>query len=154
MADRGEDEDLQMAIRMSMTPEPKRNKPRDEVAGVVSGLPEDSPESKTRRRELMAAAAEKRMAAIVRVSPSPAPAPASKGVKKEAEVVRRVEELPLRSESLSKELSAEEANKLFVMVFGSEVSKDILAQWCNQGIRYLLMHIVLKFETFVALIVW
>ncbi|WJX14377.1 hypothetical protein P8452_04652 [Trifolium repens] len=138
MADRGEDEDLQMAIRMSMTPEPKRNKPRDEVAGVVSGLPEDSPESKTRRRELMAAAAEKRMAAIVRVSPSPAPAPApaSKGVKKEAEVVRRVEELPLRSESLSKELSAEEANKLFVMVFGSEVSKDILAQWCNQGIRF------------------
>jgi hypothetical protein len=137
MADRGEDEDLQMAIRMSMTPEPKRNKPRDEVAGVVSGLPEDSPESKTRRRELMAAAAEKRMAAIVRVSPSPAPA--SKGVKKGAEIVRKVEELPLRSESLSKELSAEEANKLFVMVFGSEVSKDILAQWCNQGIRYLLM---------------
>jgi hypothetical protein len=134
MADRGEDEDLQMAIRMSMTPEPKRNKPRDEVAGVVSGLPEDSPESKTRRRELMAAAAEKRMAAIVRVSPSPAPA--SKGVKKGAEIVRKVEELPLRSESLSKELSAEEANKLFVMVFGSEVSKDILAQWCNQGIRF------------------
>ncbi|CAJ2629872.1 unnamed protein product [Trifolium pratense] len=134
MADRGEDEDLQMAIRMSMTPEPKRNKPRDEVAGVISGLPEDSPESKTRRRELMAAAAEKRMASIVRVSPSPASSPATKGVKKEAEVVKRVEELPLRHESLSKELSAEEANKLFVMVFGSEVSKDILAQWCNQGI--------------------
>ncbi|CAJ2629870.1 unnamed protein product [Trifolium pratense] len=136
MADRGEDEDLQMAIRMSMTPEPKRNKPRDEVAGVISGLPEDSPESKTRRRELMAAAAEKRMASIVRVSPSPASSPATKGVKKEAEVVKRVEELPLRHESLSKELSAEEANKLFVMVFGSEVSKDILAQWCNQGIRF------------------
>ncbi|CAL5209402.1 unnamed protein product [Lathyrus oleraceus] len=134
MADRGEDEDLEMAIRMSMTPEPKRNKPRDEVAGVVSGFPEDSPESKTRRRELMAAAAEKRMATIVRVSPlSPA---GNKGLKKGGEVARRVEELPLRDESLCKELSAEEANKLFVMVFGSEVSKDILAQWCNQGIRF------------------
>ncbi|XP_058769871.1 uncharacterized protein LOC131643624 [Vicia villosa] len=134
MADRGEDEDLEMAIRMSMTPEPKRNKPRDEVAGVVSGFPEDSPESKTRRRELMAAAAEKRMATVVRVSPlSPV---GNKGLKKGGEVVRRVEELPLRDESLCKELSAEEANKLFVMVFGSEVSKDILAQWCNQGIRF------------------
>ncbi|CAK8573392.1 unnamed protein product [Lathyrus sativus] len=134
MADRGEDEDLEMAIRMSMTPEPKRNKPRDEVAGVVSGLPEDSPESKTRRRELMAAAAEKRMSTVVRVSPlSPA---GNKGLRKGGEVARRVEELPLRDESLCKELSAEEANKLFVMVFGSEVSKDILAQWCNQGIRF------------------
>ncbi|KAL5069729.1 hypothetical protein RYX36_020616 [Vicia faba] len=134
MADRGEDDDLEMAIRMSMTPEPKRNKPRDEVAGVVSGLPEDSPESKTRRRELMAAAAEKRMATVVRVSPlSPV---GNKELKKGGEVVRRVEELPLRDESLCKELSAEEANKLFVMVFGSQVSKDILAQWCNQGIRF------------------
>ncbi|MCI79530.1 protein FAM188A-like, partial [Trifolium medium] len=62
----------------------------------------------------MAAAAEKRMASIIRVSPS-ASSPATKGVKKEAEVVKRVEELPLRHESLSKELSAEEANKLFVM---------------------------------------
>ncbi|CAI8604353.1 unnamed protein product [Vicia faba] len=134
MADRGEDEDLEMAIRMSMTPEPKRNKPRDEVAGVVSGLPEDSPESKTRRRELMAAAAEKRMATVVRVSPlSPV---GNKELKKGGEVVRRVDELPLRDQSLCKELSAEEANKLFVMVFGSQVSKDILAQWCNQGIRF------------------
>lgn len=143
MADQGEDEDLQMAIRMSMTPEPKRNKPRDEVAGVVSGLPEDSPESKTRRRELMAAAAEKRMAAVVRVSPLPSrlpasPSPAVKEEKKGGEVgiVKREEELVFKGESFSKELSAEEANKLFVMVFGSEVSKGILAQWCNQGIRF------------------
>jgi ubiquitin carboxyl-terminal hydrolase MINDY-3/4 len=149
MADQGEDEDLQMAIQMSMTPEPKRNKPRDEVAGVVSGLPEDSPESKTRRRELMAAAAEKRMAAVVRVSPLPSrvpasPSPAVKEEKKGGEVgiVKREEELAFKGESFSKELSAEEANKLFVMVFGSEVSKGILAQWCNQGIRYLFVKFV------------
>lgn len=136
MADRGEDEDLQMAIGMSMqrgTPEPKRNKPRDEVSDAVSGSPEDSPESKTRRRELMAAAAEKRMTTAVRVSPSPPPA--SKGVKKGGEIGKREEQLPVKSENLSKELSVEGANELFVMVFGSEVSKDILAQWCNQGIR-------------------
>ncbi|RDX62040.1 Ubiquitin carboxyl-terminal hydrolase MINDY-3, partial [Mucuna pruriens] len=134
MGDRGEDEDLQMAIRMSMTPEPKRSKPRDAVAGAVSGSPEDSPESKTRRRELMAAAAEKRMAATVtaRVSPSPSPLPGKRG----GELGRREEELRLKGVNLSKELSAEEANQLFSMVFGNEVSKAILAQWSNQGIRF------------------
>lgn len=137
MADRGEDEDLEMAIRMSMqrgTPEPKRSKPRDAVAGVVSGSPEESPESKTRRRELMAAAAEKRMAAVARASPSP-PAAGKGGKKGGGEVIRREEESAFKGENSSKELSAEEANQLFVMVFGSEVSKNILAQWCNQGIR-------------------
>ncbi|RDX61787.1 hypothetical protein CR513_59950, partial [Mucuna pruriens] len=135
MGDRGEEEDLQMAIRMSMTPEPKRSKPRDAVAGAVSGSSEDSPESKTRRRELMAAAAEKRMAATAtaRVSPpSPSPLPVKKGV----ELGRREEEMRLKGVNLSKELSAEEANQLFSMVFGNEVSKAILAQWSNQGIRF------------------
>jgi len=33
-------------------------------------------------------------------------------------------------------LSSEEACQLFSMVFGSDVSKGILAQWSNQGIRY------------------
>ena len=37
---------------------------------------------------------------------------------------------------LSKELSLEEANQLFLVVFGTEVSKGILAQWSNQGIRF------------------
>ncbi|CAJ1976954.1 unnamed protein product [Sphenostylis stenocarpa] len=133
MGDRGEDEDLQMAIRMSMqraTPETKRSKPQDAIAGAVSGSPEDSPESKTRRRELMAAAAEKRIAAAVRVLPSSLPPG-----KKSGEFGRR-EELRLKSVNLSKELSAEEANQLFAMVFGNEVSKGILAQWSNQGIRF------------------
>ncbi|XP_061341999.1 uncharacterized protein LOC133288292 [Gastrolobium bilobum] len=137
MADQGEDEDLKMAIGMSMqgaAPEPKRSKPREAVAGVVSGSPEDSLESKTRRRELMAAAAEKRMVATARVSPS-AP-PAVKGGRKGGEVGRKEEELRLKGGNLSKELSVEEANQLFVMLFGSEVSKGILARWCNQGIRF------------------
>ncbi|KAG5075263.1 hypothetical protein JHK84_056494 [Glycine max] len=137
MGDRGEDEDLQMAIRMSMqrgTPEPKRSKPRDAVADAVSGSPEELPEYKTRRRELMAAAAEKRMAAAARVSPSPSPSPSP--VKKGGESGRREEDSCLKSVNLSKELSVEEANQLFGMVFGNEVSKGILAQWSNQGIRF------------------
>ncbi|GFP97801.1 protein fam188a [Phtheirospermum japonicum] len=34
------------------------------------------------------------------------------------------------------ELSGIEANKLFLMIFGEGVSKDVLAQWSNQGIRF------------------
>ena len=133
MGDREEDEDLQMAIRLSMQKAPpEHNNPRDAVAGVVSG----SPESKFHRRELMAAAAEKRMAAAASASPTSSPAAATGSVaKKGGEVGKRQEEVRLKGEKLSKELSVEEANKLFVMVFGSEVSKGILAQWSNQGIR-------------------
>ncbi|XP_027357855.1 ubiquitin carboxyl-terminal hydrolase MINDY-3-like isoform X2 [Abrus precatorius] len=131
MADR-EDEDLQMAIRMSMQhsmPEPKRSKPRDSVTGgVVSGSAEESPEAKSRRlqRELMAAAAEKRMAAVS----------AGKGG---GEVGRREMKEEERFDGgswMSKELSLQEVNELFGVVFGSEVSKGILAQWSNQGIRF------------------
>ncbi|KAK4387386.1 Ubiquitin carboxyl-terminal hydrolase MINDY-3 [Sesamum angolense] len=65
-----EDEDLKAALRQSMqqheSPEPKRSKPR-ENSGVGGGAPqpEESPEVRSRRiqRELMAAAAEKRLAA-------------------------------------------------------------------------------------------
>ncbi|KAI4352972.1 hypothetical protein L6164_007173 [Bauhinia variegata] len=134
MADH-EDEDLQMAIRMSMQhspPEPKRSKPRDAVSGLVSGSPDESPESKSRRlqRELMAAAAEKRMMATQSVLP-----PTKDKGGKSGEVARK-EQLRLENVNVSKELSLEEANELFMVVFGSEVSKDILAQWSNQGIRF------------------
>jgi len=81
----------------------------------------------------MAAAAEKRIAAAVRVLPSSLPPG-----KKSGELGRR-EELRSKSVNLSKELSAEEANQLFAMVFGIEVSKGILAQWSNQGIRYFII---------------
>ncbi|XP_028757233.1 ubiquitin carboxyl-terminal hydrolase MINDY-3 [Neltuma alba] len=134
MADQ-EEEDFQMAIRMSMQPsppEPKRSKPRDAaISGVVSGSPEESPEAKSRRlqRELMAAAAEKRMMAAKSVS-----SPIVKGGK--SGEGGRKEESYLVSGNLSKELSQEESIQLFFMVFGNEVSKSVLAQWSNQGIRF------------------
>ncbi|WVZ18567.1 hypothetical protein V8G54_005889 [Vigna mungo] len=98
--------------------------------------PEDSPESKTQRRELMAAA--------VRVLPS-----SLLPGKKSGELGRR-EELCLKSVNLSKELSVEEANQLFSMVFGNEVSKGFLAQWSNQeyggpcGVLAAIQEFVLK----------
>ncbi|KAK7270940.1 hypothetical protein RJT34_26476 [Clitoria ternatea] len=118
MADR-EDEDLQMAIRLSMQPsppEPKRSNPRDTFSGgFVSGLPEESPEAKSRRlqRELRAEAADKG-----------------------GEIGRKEEGCLDGGNSMSEELSLEEANELFVLVFGNEVTKGILAQWSNQGIRF------------------
>lgn len=149
MADQ-EDEDFQMAIRMSMQhspPEPKRSKPRDAaVSGVVSGSPEESPEAKSRRlqRELMAAAAEKRMMAAAKS----VPAPIVKGGK--SGEVGRKEESRLEGGNSSKELSLEEANQLFLMLFGSEVSKGILAQWSNQGIRYIQTVFLLSFISVIS----
>lgn len=134
MADQ-EEEDLRMALRMSMQhspPEPKRSKPRDAPAGTQSGSPQESPESKSRRlqRELMAAAAEKRMLASRTTT-----AFAGSGSGSASKVVNKAEELGAEGLGSGKELSEEEAQQLFSMVFGSEVSKDILAQWTNQGIR-------------------
>lgn len=131
MADH-DDEELQMAIRLSMQhspPEPKRSKPRDAVAGEgVLGMPEESPETKSRRlqREIMAAAAEKRMMAV---------GVADTG---SVNVVMREKDEVEGGSLMSKELSLEESNELFVVVFGNDVLKGILAQWCNQGIRYFL----------------
>ncbi|CAK9309735.1 unnamed protein product [Citrullus colocynthis] len=132
MADQ-EEEDLRTALRMSMQqhspPEPKRSKPRDSSVGTPTSSSEESPEVKSRRlqRELMAAAAEKRMLAAK--SYSEAVGSASKSVKKG-------KEFSVKDVNLGKELSETEANQLFSMVFGDEVSKDILAQWSNQGIRF------------------
>lgn len=135
MADQ-EEEDLRMALRMSMQhspPEPKRSKPRDAPAGTQSGSPQESPESKSRRlqRELMAAAAEKRMLASRTTT-----ALAGSGSGSASKVVNKAVELGAEGLGSGKELSEEEAQQLFSMVFGSEVSKDILAQWTNQGIRF------------------
>ncbi|CAL5032163.1 unnamed protein product [Urochloa decumbens] len=166
MADREEDEELQMALRMSLQgsppaqPEPKRSKPPQSPAA-------ESPEAEARRkqRELMAAAAEKRLRAAASpgpfsVAPSsppppqpepapvePAPAPEAAreetaepeleptGVHmeeaKEPEVEEEVEE-----EEEGEELPPDVAEKLWAMVFGGGVSKAILAQWSNQGIRF------------------
>lgn len=154
-----EDEDLQMALRMSMQPpsssppEPKRSKPRDSAIDGAAPVnsPEESPEAKSRRlqRELMAAAAEKRMMTMTKTTtappaisqelpPPPPPPPVTAAVGSgsvpdtgdEGEVVKRGENFG------GKELSVEVANQLFSMVFGGSVSKEILAQWTNQGIRF------------------
>lgn len=145
MADQ-EEEDLRMALRMSMQnspPEPKRSKPRDAVAGGGGGASaapaeEESPEVQNRRlqRELMAAAAEKRML-LSSAKKDPAPLPISRSILpgSDSKAVRKEKELRLEDLNLGRELTEAEANELFAMVFGAEVSKGILAQWSNQGIR-------------------
>ena len=145
MADQ-EEEDLRMALRMSMQnspPEPKRSKPRDSIAG---GAPaEESPEIKSRRlqRELRAAAAEKRMLATKKDSASSlVSGPVVSGaesisVQKDKEKEKE-REISVKDLNLGKELTEAEADQLFSMVFGAEVSRGILSQWSNQGIRYAL----------------
>lgn len=132
MADQ-EDEELKMALRMSMQnsqPEPKRSKPRDTPV-------EESPEVKNRRlqRELMAAAAEKRMLDARKASPVLVSSSAGAASSTASKVVKKERELGVKDVNLGKELTEAEANQLFSMVFGAEVSKDILAQWSNQGVR-------------------
>lgn len=135
-----------MALRMSMQnspPEPKRSKPRDAVAGGGGGASaapaEESPEVKDRRlqRELMAAAAEKRML-LSSAKKDPAPPSVSRSVVpgSNSKAVKREKELRLEDLNLGRELTEAEANELFAMVFGAEVSRGILAQWSNQGIRF------------------
>lgn len=139
-----EDEDLQMALRLSMqqheSPEPKRSKSKEESGADDSA--EESLEAKTRRRqrELMAAAAEKRMAASSSVE-----------VVEDVDIVGPDEEDKGKGVSLDEgeakdgdsgmELLLAEANQLFSMIFGEGVSKDVLNQWCNQGIRSDLVRI-------------
>ncbi|KAJ8541511.1 hypothetical protein K7X08_002327 [Anisodus acutangulus] len=139
-----EDEELKMALRMSMqkeSPEPKRSKPEEEVS--VGG---ESPEVKNRRlqRELMAAAAEKRMKNVVVeksggggsgvVECKDRSVNLVKGEDKNVNLAKGEE----KNVNLVKgeELLVEEANQLFSMIFGCEVAKDILGQWTNQGIRF------------------
>ncbi|XP_062184194.1 uncharacterized protein LOC133888095 [Phragmites australis] len=166
MADREEDEELQMALRMSLQgsppaqpePEPKRSKPPQPPAV-------ESPEAEARRkqRELRAAAAEKRLravsspaaVAVARSSPQPeppavaepAPAPVVTKEEEKAELeptgvsmeeakgdVNKVEVEEGGEEG--EELPPEVAERLWAMVFGGGVSKPVLAQWSNQGIRF------------------
>lgn len=134
MADQ-EEEDLRIALRMSMQhspPEPKRSKPRDTPAGVPAVSPDESP--RRLQRELMAAAAEKRMLAA-RTGSASGLAGSGLGLGSVSKVEKKEKNLGVESVNLGKELSQEEAKQLFSMVFGTEVSKDILAQWTNQGIR-------------------
>jgi hypothetical protein len=169
MGDRGdEEEELQMALRMSLhgsppaQPEPKRSKPPSPAG--------ESPEAEARRkqRELVAAAAEKRRRSVAS-SPAPvvlpppavaaaaeqnsAPEDAKADVKAEPEPTTAVPmeevqepeptvvpmaaevEVEVEVEEEGEELPPDVAEKLWVMVFGIGVSKAVLAQWSNQGIR-------------------
>lgn len=167
------DEEMKMAVRQNMqqheSPEPKRSKPRENSgAGAEASQPEESPEASQRRtqRELMAAAAEKRMAAAKTAAPTVGKSVASgKDVEnrsaegknvavtavKNVESVRDVkiqglegssrgtgvilEKMECTSGIADPSLSVLEADELFLMIFGNRVTKDVLAQWTNQGIR-------------------
>lgn len=159
MADQ-EEEDLKMALRLSMQPsppEPKRSKPRDAAAGggaavaaAVAASSSSSPEDGRRmQRELMAAAAEKRMLASRGAGGAPLPAPSPSPAQSQSPAPllapnnEKSKPLPQREGGAGVDdgrtgrgLSSEEACQLFSMVFGSDVSKGILAQWSNQGIRF------------------
>lgn len=136
-----------MALRMSLQgspPEAKRSKPRD--------CAEESVEAKNRRlqRELLASAAEKRIKAaenkrviparpIEDVAEKSVAATAGSSVPGEGLVSGqpegRVEGVERAELDTGEELSPVDTDQLFSMIFGSGVSKNILAQWCNQGIR-------------------
>ncbi|KAL9234172.1 hypothetical protein vseg_009071 [Gypsophila vaccaria] len=132
-----EEEELQMALKMSMEqsppssfpPEPKRIKPRD-VAGVAPPstaevAAEETAEMRSRRmqRELLAAAAERRLS-------MKKPPPQQQQQQQQAVVAAG------DGGGRREEVTAEVAKEVFVMVFGESVSKEILAQWTNQGIRF------------------
>ena len=137
MADQ-EAEELRMALRMSMqneSPEPKRSKPRENAGGGSA----ESPDVKSRKvqRELMAAAAERRMMGAQSAEKRVAAAKKERWVGGRDEGQKCVTDSVGENLNLGKELSVAEANQLFLMVFGSEVTRDILAQWSNQGVRYV-----------------
>ncbi|KAI4339697.1 hypothetical protein MLD38_024609 [Melastoma candidum] len=127
MADQEEEENLRTALRMSMqTPEPKRSRlPRDSPVSppALEDGDEDGSSRRAQRRELMAAAAEKRLLASRATSSAPA-------------VVAPVVPSSERSERVGRGLTGQEASELFQVVFGGDVSKGILSQWTNQGIRF------------------
>lgn len=137
------EEDLQMALRMSMQnspPEPKRSKPWENVAGeMTESSPEESHDVKNRRlqRELMAAAAEKRMMEAKKTAVVPIGTSGSgKGLVPKSQ--RSGDgSVPVEiEENLGEQLSAHEADDLFFMIFGGSTSREILSQWTNQGIRF------------------
>lgn len=166
MADQ-EDEDLKMAIRLSQqqheSPEPKRSKPGDSSGvGGDAQQPEESPEAKNRRiqRELMAAAAERRIAAakssaaaaLKNVESAKDAVSAAMTTVKNVENLNDVQIGGLEGDNKGKgvvsmekvedgsvlsgtSVSIMEADKLFWLIFSNGVGKDVLAQWCNQGIR-------------------
>ncbi|CAH9085257.1 unnamed protein product [Cuscuta europaea] len=148
-----EGEELKMALRMSLqneSPEPKRSKP-GEIS--VCGEEEESPAVRNRRkqRELMASAAEKRMIASKHAAASVS-ATVIGNAEKRGETCATQEKTDDSSSGLNdalnlvrydhknvnlgNELSVAEAEQLFSLIFGRNVTRDVLGQWTNQGIRF------------------
>ncbi|KAH9321768.1 hypothetical protein KI387_016407 [Taxus chinensis] len=150
MADH-DDEELRMALQMSLQPPPeaKRSKPR-EIANAVAGASTESSEASARRlqRELLAAAAEKRMLSVQK----PISQTGSRNIHmQQVSGLAEAKERPVLAGKLptpqvfrgkrimdeeGQSLSVQQSEQLYNMVFGPQVTKDILSQWCNQGFRF------------------
>ncbi|GLT32144.1 hypothetical protein SLA2020_068310 [Shorea laevis] len=112
MADQQEEEDFRMALGMSMQnaqPEPKRSKPGEVAASGVTVMTTPD-EARLLQRELMAAAAEKRMQAAKALQASGS----------------SPSEIEKSGDFLGKDMETT----------AREGDSDILAQWSNQGIRF------------------
>uniref|UniRef100_A0A0D6QZU1 ubiquitinyl hydrolase 1 n=1 Tax=Araucaria cunninghamii TaxID=56994 RepID=A0A0D6QZU1_ARACU len=151
MADH-DDEELKMALQMSLQPPPeaKRSKPLENAGTSDSN---EAPDARARRlqREQLADAAEKRMLfaqmnkagnaapSLVRVQQA-VTAPASPAKERPPPAERPSQPLPQQVkrsvERESQSLSSGQAEELYHMVFGRTVTKDILSQWCKQGFRF------------------
>lgn len=109
--------ELQKALLMSLQPAPeaKRSKPRD---GSLAEPQDVTAQARMTERELRAAAAEQRMLALQRAS-------ATSSISRQPSSHIAGHPLPLP-----------DAEKLFSIVFGSNVSKEIITQWCHQGFRF------------------
>nr|XP_015636881.1 ubiquitin carboxyl-terminal hydrolase MINDY-3 [Oryza sativa Japonica Group]CAE04637.3 OSJNBa0028I23.19 [Oryza sativa Japonica Group] len=157
MGDRGEEEEeeLPMLLPMSLQgsppaqqAEPKRSKPPPPPAEEGVAAADAEGEARRKQRELRAAAADKRLRAV---APSPAAAaprpPAPEVVAREVEVEVKADPGPsgvsmeeAKAEEVEEEkgerLPTDVAEKLWLMVFGNKLEKEVLAQWSNQGIRF------------------
>lgn len=115
-----DEQELQKALLMSLQPAPeaKRSKPRD---GFVAEPQDAASHARMTERELRAAAAEQRMLALQRPSHDKAASTTSS------------QPVPHITGDL---LPFPDVEKLFSIVFGSKVSKEVITQWCHQGFRF------------------
>lgn len=133
----GENKKMALSMQQNESPEPKRSKPMDTTdAGevmVASGQEVLATNNMLLQRELVAAAAVRQTVTANSVV---------KNVEtSESEVDRKgksvqLEESEAKSESPGMMLSVADANKIFLTTFGNGVTKDVLSQWSNQGIRF------------------
>ncbi|MCO5608192.1 hypothetical protein L7F22_062398 [Adiantum nelumboides] len=114
-----DEQELQRALLMSLQPAPeaKRSKPLD---GPIVATQDVAAQARRTERELRAAAAEQRMLAFQRAQEKATPSTSTQA----------------SHHVLGNPLSDTDSEKLFTVVFGSTVSKEIIMQWCHQGFRF------------------